>query len=85
MATGYVPTTLPLWSETMKVIKLGVHGIEINLGFSGGDNIISDLNDSAFDGMESLILAHACAGIDVESPAYLEGIEVAVEAIGNSL
>lgn len=33
---------------------------------------------SALDAIESLVLAHACAGIDVESPAYIEGIETAV-------
>jgi CheY-specific phosphatase CheX len=32
------------------------------------------------DGITSLILAHACAGIDVESPAYIEGIETAIQA-----
>ena len=35
---------------------------------------------SAIDGIESMILAHAIAGIDIESPAYIEGIETAVEA-----
>ncbi len=35
--------------------------------------------------IESLVLAHACAGIDIESPAYIEGIETAVEAAGNKL
>ena len=39
--------------------------------------------NAAIDGLESLILAHACAGVDVESPAYVEGVEVAVEAIAN--
>ena len=39
--------------------------------------------NAAIDGLESLVLAHACAGIDVVSPAYIEGIETAVEAIGN--
>ncbi len=39
--------------------------------------------NAAIDGLESLILAHACAGIDVTSPAYIEGIETAVEAIVN--
>ena len=39
--------------------------------------------NAAVDGLESLILAHACAGVDVESPAYVEGIETAVEAIAN--
>ena len=41
--------------------------------------------NAAIDGLESLILAHACAGIDVDSPAYVEGIETAVEAISNNL
>ena len=41
--------------------------------------------NAAIDGLESLILAHACAGIDVTSPAYIEGVETAVEAISNNL
>lgn len=39
---------------------------------------------AAIDGLESLILAHACAGIDITTPAYLEGIESAVDAISNN-
>ena len=39
--------------------------------------------NAAIDGLESLILAHACSGIDVESPEYLEGIETAESAIGH--
>ncbi len=39
--------------------------------------------NNAIDGLEALILAHACVGIDVGSPAYIEGIETAVEAIAN--
>jgi hypothetical protein len=35
--------------------------------------------------IESLVLAHACAGIDIESPAYIEGIETTVEAVANKL
>lgn len=39
-----------------------------------------------YDGIEALILAHACTErIDIESPAYLEGIEVAVEAVENNV
>ena len=60
----------------------------------GEGTITSDLRDqgdaievrqynAAIDSLESLILAHACAGVDVESPAYVEGLETAVEAIGN--
>lgn len=35
------------------------------------------------DAIESLILAHALAGIDVTTPAYKEGIETAVDACAN--
>lgn len=42
------------------------------------------LYNAAIDGIESLVLAHACAGVDVQSPAYIEGIETAVDAIANS-
>lgn len=40
---------------------------------------------AAIDGIEALILAHACAGIDVTAPAYVEGIETAVEAAAHHL
>ena len=43
------------------------------------------LFNAAIDGLEALILAHACGGIDVTTPAYVEGIETAVEAVGNQL
>ena len=39
--------------------------------------------NAVIDGLEALVLAHACAGVDVESPAYIEGIETAVEVIAN--
>jgi hypothetical protein len=35
--------------------------------------------------IESLVLAHACSGIDIESPEYVKGIETVVEAVGNKL
>lgn len=41
--------------------------------------------EASLNAVESLILAHACAGVDIETPAYLEGIETAVEAIFNRL
>jgi hypothetical protein len=40
---------------------------------------------AAMDAIESLILAHACAGLDVASPAYVEGIETAVETCWNKM
>ena len=36
-------------------------------------------------GIMSMILAHACAGIDIESPEYLEGIKTAIEASANNI
>jgi len=38
-----------------------------------------ELNGMMF-GITSMILAHAIAGIDIETPAYIEGIESAVES-----
>lgn len=43
------------------------------LAFNGGVNAIT-----------SMVLAHAMAGIDIETPAYIEGIETALEALGNN-
>lgn len=40
--------------------------------------------EAALDGILSMVLAHACAGIDVESTAYLEGLEVAFDSMVNS-
>lgn len=82
----------------MKTIKLGIHGIvvEFNAKTKFG-TIVSDLKNSedidmdgdvsefeaAIDGLESVILAHAIAGVDIESTAYKSGIETAIEAISN--
>jgi hypothetical protein len=82
-----------------RTIQLPCYGItltlarENNVETPGSGSIVSDLRDpdtaanqqynAAIDGLESLILAHACAGVDVESPAYVEGIETAVDAIAN--
>jgi hypothetical protein len=41
--------------------------------------------NSAMDGIEALILAHACAGIDIETPAYIQGIETAVQACADNV
>ena len=51
---------------------------------SAEDDAEIDLHNARCDGLESLILACACAGIDVELPAFQEAIETAVDAIGNA-
>jgi hypothetical protein len=81
----------------MCVIELPCYGITVTLGGAGGGSITHSIFDTeepaadederlleaAVDGITSLILAHAVAGIDVKSPAYIEGIETAVEAASN--
>ena len=94
------PTTLSGSDDDARTIRLDCYGITIRLAREhtddrpGSGTITSDLRDrcdgredfcSAIDGLESLILAHACAGVDVEAPPYVEGIETAVEAIFNNL
>ncbi len=44
---------------------------------------ITRYNDM-MDALESMILAHAQAGIDITTPAYLEGIETACQACGKA-
>ena len=69
-------------------VRLPCFGIVLQLDGDGG-TINSDLHTTddtveqtaALDAVESLILAHAVAGVDIASPAYIEGIEVAVESI----
>ena len=80
-----------------RTIRLPVCGITISLERENGQkpstgSISSDLKEpdddlynAAIDGLESLILAHACAGIDVRSPAYVEGVETAVDAVANNI
>jgi len=68
-------------------IKLPIHNIVI-----AGNSITSDLtkglsNDhddcemkAAMNAIESMILAHHCAGVNVDTQEYVIGIQVAVEA-----
>lgn len=79
-----------------KMISLPVFNILITITADGGGGAIaSDMKENeetpedemfnaAIDGIESMILAHAIAGVDVESPAYLEGIETAVQACADN-
>lgn len=41
--------------------------------------------NGAIDGLESLVLAHACSGVDVSAPQYVEGVKNAMDAIANVL
>ena len=83
------------------VIETNCFGIKVTLTPTEGDMVSgvieSDLHarnggeeeepeyKAAIDAIESLVLAHAVAGIDITLPAYLEGIETAIEAIDNNI
>ena len=61
---------------------------ESTTGGSGDDEefVASRLAyNGAVDGIMSMVLAHAVSGIDVESPAYLEGIETALQASSENI
>jgi hypothetical protein len=45
----------------------------------------ADEFNAAMDAVESMVLAHACAGIDVTDPRYVEGVRTCVEACANNL
>lgn len=77
----------------MKEIVLAC-GLELTIDIeTGNGSITSSLKDgchdeewdTAMDAVESLVLAHACAGVDVEAPAYQKGLETSIEAIANNL
>lgn len=81
----------------MNVLKLSVYGIElvsVDAEQGKGVTITSDLKDgvdaadvatnAAIDAIESMVMSHYAAGVRVNSPAYLEGLEVAVESIFNN-
>ena len=39
--------------------------------------------ESGVNNIEALVLAHAVAGVDINTPAYIEGIETALDALLN--
>jgi len=77
--------------STENTIALPVYDIIITLDDGGGTithglyEEHDTLYNSAIDGITSMILAHAIAGVDVESPEYIEGIETAVNACADNI
>ena len=73
-----------------KTIKTGVFGITVHMHGNEG-TIESALHDpegskefnAMMDAIESMVLAHALAGVDITSHAYMEGLETALDACGN--
>lgn len=75
---------LPIYDITIRLTEDGKSGtIESRLK----ENVSEGADDfnAAIDAVESLILAHAIEGVDVESTPYLKGLQTALDAIGNLL
>jgi hypothetical protein len=83
--------TIPKYGITVEVVdENGASGGGIKSGLSetlmGSEPYEGDFEiDGAINALESLILGHACAGIDISSKAYVEGLDTAIEAIANNL
>ncbi len=80
----------------METLKLPVFGIEISYepNDKRGASITSNMKElpetdenemynAAIDGIESLILSLFCAGVDVNTTQFLEGIETSYNALGH--
>jgi len=67
----------------MKRTELPCYGIVVEADPETGAGTIDpgQLMHHAFHGILSLVLGHACAGVDIAAPAYVEGLETAVEDI----
>lgn len=71
--------------------------LELNIDSTGIATIKSSLKyekpvdgddsrwNTSIDAIESLILGHFCAGIDVFGPTYREGIQTALDAFENQI
>ena len=80
----------------MKTINLPIFGIVVTLTNDGGGSISTtdlqtkhkdvedELYNASMNGIESLILAHACAGVDITTKEYIIGIETAVHGCANN-
>lgn len=84
-------------AQNLSTLELNVFGITLTWAGQNREGAIitstmreestveNELFNSGVDAIESLILAHFCAGIDVSTPGYLEGIESAYQALGNNI
>lgn len=91
----------PVQSETeQKIYTIPEYGITVHVTPGKAGEITSGLAEAligsepsesdfeiqgAIAALESLILGHACAGIDIGSEAYVTGLRSCLEAISNNL
>jgi hypothetical protein len=59
---------------------------DIDIQCSNNEELESSRNHNyACDGVLSMVLGHAVAGLDIESAAYREGLDAAIEGIANNI
>lgn len=77
----------------MVTFQLPVFGLRVVCDPATGAGTIeselhSDEDDSeltaALDAIESLVLAHACAGVDIGADAYVQGLQAALDKVGQA-
>lgn len=79
----------------MRTIRLPVYEIVVQLDNDGGGSIEcndilldnGDINSSPYSAgisaILNMVLDHACAGVDISTPAYLQGLETAIDVVVN--
>ena len=96
--TGSCDSTPDKWDVTLK-LTLDSDWIELALTYADAQgrrsgSVTSSLHSSeadddqfnaAMDAVESMVLAHACAGIDVTEPRYVDGVRTCIEACENNM
>jgi hypothetical protein len=72
------------------ILVLGHHTITVTLDGEGGGRVSSNLlpgdpccdERASVDAIESVVLAHACAGVEIDTPRYKAGLEGAIDSLG---
>jgi hypothetical protein len=75
-----------------RLIKMALHNREVRLSGDGTGTVMSDLFrdprymsnpkwQAAVDAIENTVLAHALSGINVSSPFYVKGLDLAFRAV----
>lgn len=75
---------LPCYGITVRISEDCFGNIESTIGESLREDSLDEVGQAAADAVEAMILAHACAGVDIESQSYVQGIESAMESIANN-
>jgi hypothetical protein len=90
--------TIPKYGITVQVMtnngkSAGVINSELKKHLIGDEDpspiitgaVNEDELEAYIDAIESLLLGHACSGLDIGSEAYVTGLDTALEAIANNL